>query len=48
LLAGNTHFEVVWAGSYMHLNHPERLEACFRAYRKDVEWPGSFWIRKIR
>jgi hypothetical protein len=44
-LAFNARFEVLWAGSCVHLAHPERLESCFRSYRRDREWPGSFWIR---
>jgi predicted O-methyltransferase YrrM len=44
-LAFNSRFEVLWAGSRIHLDHPERLESCFRSYSRDREWPGSFWIR---
>jgi hypothetical protein len=44
-LAFNSRFQVLWAGSCIHLGHPERLESCFRSYRRDREWPGSFWIR---
>ena len=46
-LSFNDSFEVLWAASYMHLNHPDRLERAFRSYRRDRWWPGSFWIRKI-
>lgn len=44
-LAFNQSFEVLWAGSFMHLNHPQVLRAAFGSYRGG--WPGSFWMRKI-
>lgn len=47
-LSFNNAFEVVWAGSYMHLNYPEKLENAFRSYHRDHRWPGSIWIRKIK
>lgn len=47
-LAFNDSFEVLWAGSYMHLNYPDELEEAFSSYRKDQTWPGSFYIRKTR
>jgi len=47
-LAFNDSFELLWAGSYMHLNHPEKLEAAFRSYNRNTRWPGSFWLRRIR
>ena len=46
-LAFNESFEVLWAGSYMKINHPERLAQAFASYSAGT-WPGSFWIRKIR
>jgi predicted O-methyltransferase YrrM len=45
-LAFNETFEVLWAGSYMHLTHPERLERAFRSYQRTTRWPGSFWMRR--
>lgn len=45
-LAFNDSFEVLWAGSFMHLKHPQRLRAAFKSY--DYGSPGSFWMRKIR
>lgn len=45
-LAFNSAFEVLWAGSYMHLRHPEKLEKAFSSYNRKVVGPGSFWIRK--
>jgi hypothetical protein len=46
-LAFNNSFEVLWAGSYMHLNYPDALEKAFSSYQPAERWPGSFWIRKI-
>lgn len=46
-LAFNDSFEVHWAGSYMHLKHPEKLEATFSSYDRRTRWPGSFWMSKI-
>lgn len=45
-LAFNNSFEVLWAGSYMHLNHSDKLETAFNSYKSEERWPGSFWIRK--
>jgi predicted O-methyltransferase YrrM len=47
-LAFNNSFEVLWAGSYMHLRHPDKLEEAFSSYKRDKIWPSSFWIRKIK
>ena len=48
LLAFNDSFDVLWAGSYMHLKHPDKLESAFSSYNRTEEWPSSFWIRKIK
>lgn len=54
-LAFNSAFEVLWAASYMHLRHPEKLEEAFGSYRRPsgpavwtphTVWPASFWMRK--
>ena len=47
-LAFNDSFEILWAGSYMHIKHPDKLEAAFSSYKKNERWPGSFWMKKIR
>jgi predicted O-methyltransferase YrrM len=47
-LSFNESFEVLWAGSFMHLYHSVKLEKAFNSYKKDNCWPGSFWIRKIK
>ena len=45
-LAFNNAFEVLWGGSYMHLKHPDKLEAAFASYKREERWPGSFWMRR--
>lgn len=44
-VAFNDRFEVIWAGSYMHLEHPERLRAAFESYEPGQTHPGSFYLR---
>jgi hypothetical protein len=46
LLAFNTSFEVLWAGSYMSHTHPDALQRAFASYRTNETVPGSFWIRR--
>lgn len=46
-LAFNQKFEVVWAGSCMHLEHSGELENAFPSYDKTKNHPGSFWIRRV-
>jgi predicted O-methyltransferase YrrM len=45
-LTFNRAFEVIWAGSYMHLHHPDELRAAFASYGPGRH-PGSFWIRRL-
>ena len=45
-LTFNNAFEVLWGGSYMHLKHPDKLEAAFASYKREERWPGSFWMRR--
>lgn len=45
-LAFNSAFEVLWAGYYMHLKHPEKLEKAFSSYDRMTVSPSSFWIRR--
>jgi len=47
-LAFNDSFKVLWAGNYMHLKHPDKLELAFSSYKGEKTWSGSFWIRKIK
>jgi len=46
-LCFNRHYEVLWAGSFMHKKHPELLKDAFRSYTRPSHWPGSFWIRRV-
>jgi len=46
-LAFNDRFEVLWAGHWMHLNHPEQLRAAFNTYDPTLAAPGSFWMRRV-
>lgn len=46
-LAFNKSFRVLWAASYMHLRHPEELEAAFCSYERSQRWPGSFWFQRV-
>ena len=47
-LAFNDAFEVLWAGSFMHLRHPAELADAFPSYDPRTRWPGSFWLRKVK
>jgi methyltransferase family protein len=46
-LTFNHSFEVLMAGSFLHLFHPEKLRAAFRSYDPERVWPGSFWMRRV-
>lgn len=46
-LAFNTSFRILWAGSYMHLNHSDKLRDAFPSYDQARDWPGGFWIRRM-
>ena len=45
-LAFNREFEVLWGGSYMHLEHSAELAEHFPSYGSGA-WPGSFWMRRV-
>lgn len=45
-LTYNSEFEVLWAGHYMHLNHPDLLREKIPSYRYPTYNPTSFWIRR--
>ncbi len=45
-LSFNSAFEVLWAGAYMHLKYPSKLEEAFSSYDKKSVQPGSFWITR--
>jgi predicted O-methyltransferase YrrM len=44
----NESFEVLWAGSYMNIKHPDLLKKAFSSYKIDEKYIGSLWIRKIK
>jgi len=44
-LSFNATFEVLWAGQWMHIKHPDLLMKAFPSYRAGVS-PGSFWFRR--
>ena len=45
-LAFNSAFEVMIAGSFLHLRHSEKLKTAFTSYDPAKGWPGSFWMRR--
>ena len=47
-LAFNDCFEILWMGGLMHLTHYDLLEKAFDSYKKDMDWPSSLWMRKMR
>ena len=47
-LTYNDNFEVLWAGSNMHLKYADKLEKAFNSYNKNISLPASFWIRRIK
>lgn len=48
-LAFNESFQILWAGQFMHLHHPELLENSFSSYnRMSKNSPGSLWLQKIK
>jgi predicted O-methyltransferase YrrM len=44
-LSFNSVFEVLWAGQWMHINHPDLLTKAFPSYRADRS-PVSLWFRR--
>jgi hypothetical protein len=44
-LSFNTVFEVLWAGQWMHIKHPDLLMKAFPSYKPGVS-PASFWFRR--
>jgi hypothetical protein len=45
-LAHNADFEVLLAGHFLHLRHPEVLRTLVPGYCSEKHWPGSFWMRR--
>lgn len=46
-LSFNSSFEILWAGSYMHLYHKDKLSTNFNSYDPNENWPASFWLRRV-
>jgi predicted O-methyltransferase YrrM len=46
-LSFNVAFEVLWAGQWMHVKHPDLLMKAFPSYQTGVS-PASFWFRRTR
>ncbi|MEB3189903.1 MAG: class I SAM-dependent methyltransferase [Snowella sp.] len=46
-LSFNSAFEILWAGSYMHVHHSAKLETAFNSYSAEHNWPASFWIKRV-
>lgn len=47
-LAFNASFEVMWAGNYMHVRHPDMLKRAFASYKPGrLSGHKSFWMRKV-
>jgi len=44
-LCFNDTFEILWAGQWMHLNHPALLAEAFKSYQLGVS-PASLWFRR--
>ena len=47
-LSFNDAFEILWAGNYLHMRHPDALAAAFTSYNRAGRWPSSLWMRKVR
>jgi hypothetical protein len=45
-LCCNREFEILWAGAWMHLNHPQKLSEAFTSYDPNHVQPASFWLRR--
>lgn len=44
----NNAFEVLFGGSYIHINYSKELKSIIPSYDSQEAPPGSFWIRKIK
>jgi len=47
-LSFNDSFEILWAGSYLGLKHPDLFEKTFKSYNRGQTRPGSVWLRRIK
>ena len=46
MLTHNSSYQVLWAGSYLHTEHPEHLAKAFPGYDPKRNLPGSIWIER--
>jgi predicted O-methyltransferase YrrM len=46
LLTFTSAFEVLWASSFLHLRHPDRLTVTIPSYGRGGLWPSSIWLRR--
>jgi hypothetical protein len=46
-LAFNSAFEVLWAGQYLALEHPDVLRETFPSFDPTRVRPGAFWIKRV-
>lgn len=56
-MACNTSFQILWAGNFMHLRHPNELAQAFPSYsrfkksidkKKQLQGHKSFWIQRLQ
>lgn len=47
-LTFNKNFEILWTGSFLHFNFPEKLENAFKTYNRKSRFSTSFWMKKIK
>jgi predicted O-methyltransferase YrrM len=46
MLTHTNAWEILWAGSFMHLTHSAALASAFRSYDPKTVWPASLWLRR--
>jgi predicted O-methyltransferase YrrM len=46
-LSFNDRFEILYAGSYLHVSHRDKLEEFSALYRRAGRWSVSLWIRRV-
>ena len=46
-LTFNNNYKILFAGSYLHFKHPDKLETVFKTYDRRKRFSTSFWMKKI-
>jgi predicted O-methyltransferase YrrM len=46
-LSFNDRFEILYAGSFLHVTQPERLREFSPHYRPEARWSTSLWLRRV-